>query len=119
MVEAGASEITEEQVLKAVRYGNDAIRKICEFFEQLRSEVGKPKREITLHKVDPDILAKVLSTSTEQIRSAIVNPDKASRETGLSDLKTEIVTRLAPEYPEREGDLSEAAEKAIKMQVRH
>jgi len=74
---------------------------------------------VVLHKVDPAILEKVLGTSTEEIRSAIVNPDKASRESGLTELKNEIVARLAPEYPEREGDLGEAVEKAIKMQIRH
>src|SRR5581483_9032504 len=99
-------------------FGHEAVRKICTFFEQVRGELGKPKREVVLHKVDPEILEKVLSTSTDEIRAAIVNPDKASRESGLSELKDQIVARLAPEYPERESELGEAVEKAIKQQVR-
>jgi polyribonucleotide nucleotidyltransferase len=118
MIEAGASEVPEEKILEALQFGHDAVRKICEFFEKVRADLGKPKREVVLHKVDPEILEKVLATSTDEIRAAIVNPDKASRESGLSELKDEIVKRLAPEFPEREGDLSEAAEKAIKMQIR-
>jgi polyribonucleotide nucleotidyltransferase len=118
MIEAAATEVPEEQMLEAIRFGHDGVRKICEFFEQLRGELGKPKREVVLHKVDAGILEKVLSTSTDQIRAAIVNPDKASRESGLSELKAEIVTRLAPEYPERESDLGEAVEKAIKGGIR-
>src|SRR5207302_5142732 len=90
----------------------------CEFFEQLRAEIGKPKREVVLHKVDPAILKKVLDTSLSEIRDTIVNPDKASRESGLKELKEGIVARLAPEFPERESELNEAVEKAIKQQVR-
>src|SRR5712692_4610231 len=93
MVEAGASEISEAQMLAAVRFGHDAVRKICEFFAQLRTELGKPKREVVRHQVDAEILQKVLDTSLSQIRDAIVNPDKASRESGLSEMKDEIVAR--------------------------
>ncbi len=118
MLEAGASEVSEAQMLEAIRFGHEAVKKICEFFAQLRTELGKPKREVVLHKADSEMLEKVLSTSLTQIREAIVNPDKASRETGLSELKDEIVARLAPEYPERGAELSEAVEKAIKQQVR-
>ena len=119
MVEAGASEVTEAQMVEAIRFGHEGVQKICAFFEQLRADLGKPKREVALHKVDPALLEKVLGTSLDQIRDAIVNPDKASRESGLSELKDEIVARLAPEFPEREGELGEAVEKAIKSQIRH
>src|SRR5713101_808811 len=43
MVEAGASEVTEAQMLAAIRFGHEAVKKICTFFEQLRNEFGKPK----------------------------------------------------------------------------
>jgi polyribonucleotide nucleotidyltransferase len=118
MIEAGASEVTEAQMLEAIRFGHDAVKKICQFFEQLQKELGKPKREVVLHKVDAEMLEKVHTTSLKQIQEAIVNPDKASRESGLSELKAEIVARLAPEYAERESELSEAVEKAIKGEVR-
>jgi polyribonucleotide nucleotidyltransferase len=118
MLEAGASEISEAQMLEAIRFGYEGVQKICVFFEQLRSEFGKPKREVVLHKADAAMLEKVLSTSLAEIREAVVNRDKASRESGLSDLKDQIVARLAPEYPERASELAEAVEKAIKSQVR-
>jgi polyribonucleotide nucleotidyltransferase len=118
MIEAGANEVSEAKMLEAIQFGHNAVRKICEFFEGLRTELGKPKREVVYHKVDQEILDKVLSSSLTEIQEAIVNPDKASRESGLSELKQAIVARLAPDFPDRESELGEAVEKAIKGQIR-
>src|SRR5439155_14379722 len=63
MIEAGATEVPEAKILEAIRFGHDGVRKICEFFAGLQKELGKPKREVVLHKVDPAVLEKVLSTS--------------------------------------------------------
>jgi polyribonucleotide nucleotidyltransferase len=118
MVEAGASEVTEERMLEGIRFGHAAVQKLCAFQEALAAEVGKPKTEVPLHKVDEELLTTVRNSAGAEIRAAIQNPDKAARESGINELTKEIVTRLAPDFPERESELEAAIEKVVKQQVR-
>jgi polyribonucleotide nucleotidyltransferase len=117
-VEAGASEVTEERILEGIRFGHGWVQKICEFQEALAAEVGKPKTEVPLHKVDEELLATVRNSAGAEIRAAIQNPDKAARESGIGELTKEIVIRLAPDFPDRESALEAAIEKVVKKEVR-
>lgn len=118
MVEAGAAEVSEERMLEALQFGHQAVVRLCEFQEALAAEFGKPKREVTLHTVDEELLARVKQEHGTSIREAIQNPDKAARESGLDDLRKEIVERMLPDFPEREADLTAAVDKAVKQAVR-
>jgi len=118
MLEAGANEVTEEDVLKAIEVAHAAIKEQCALQEELAAKVAKAKREVALHKPDEEILKVVRAKTSKELRSAIQNPDKAARESGLEELKTEIVQRLNPDFPDQESDLGEAVEKVIKEQIR-
>jgi polyribonucleotide nucleotidyltransferase len=80
--------------------------------------VGKAKREVTLHKPNEEVIAAVREKTGAELRQAIQNPDKAARESGLTELKNDIVARLLPDFPEQEADLGESVEKVIKEQIR-
>ncbi len=122
MVEAGASEVSEKDMLKAMEFAQDAIKVICEKIAKFAKEHGKAKREVTLFKVDPEVLELVRKQSGKQIRATIVNPDKATRESALSDLLKEIValhkTTTYAENPEKQAFLAEAVDTIIKETVR-
>jgi polyribonucleotide nucleotidyltransferase len=60
----------------------------------------------------------VRDAAAGQIRETIQNPDKAARESAISELNKEIVERLLEKYPERESDLREAVDKVVKQEVR-
>ena len=51
MVEAGSQEISEDEMLGAILFGHEEIKRQCEFIDFIVKEVGKPKKEITIHKV--------------------------------------------------------------------
>ena len=53
-----------------------------------------------------------------EIRAAIQNPDKASRESAIDELKREIVERISPDFPDHTSDIKEAADKAVKKAIR-
>lgn len=118
MLEAGASEVSEEDIIAAIEFAHAAIREQCALQEELAVKVAKAKREVALHTPDSTILAAVREKTGAELRQAIQNPDKAARESGLDELKKEIVERLAPEFPEQESALGEAVEKVIKEQIR-
>lgn len=117
MVEAGALQVPEEKILEAMRFGHESIREICAAISAWRDEAGKAKIEPLYKKKAPELL-EALSKYTQEVRDTLVHPDKAAREDAVSDLKAELVARVASEFPDRESELKEAAEKLVKQQLR-
>jgi polyribonucleotide nucleotidyltransferase len=118
MVEAGAREISEEQMLEAMLFGHRAIVQITEQLQAWRDQVGKPKTEPVLKVIDPAVGEAVKKGFTDEIRAAVQNPDKAAREAGVDELKKEILAKIGPDFPEREAEVSDAIEKVVKGEVR-
>jgi len=117
-IDADAKEVDESVILEAVSLGFEYYKKIIDLQIQLAEIAGQPKAEVSIHKVNADILAAVRAQAAEDISNAIQQPDKATREAGISILKGEIVQRMAADYPEQEGELAEAVEKVVKEEVR-
>ena len=118
MVEAGASEVPEDQMLDAMLFGHKAIQQICAGLQEWREQVGKAKREPAFKKNDPELLETISSRYGQEIRATIQNPDKATREDAVSDLKKDILARVAEEFPDRAKEVGEAIEKVAKKQLR-
>lgn len=118
MMEAGAKEVTEEDLLAALEFAQEHIRALIAAQEELAAKAGKPKRDFPSFIVDPELIDAVREREATRIREAIQEPDKAAREAGLQLLRGEIVAELAPDFPEREAELSEAVDKVIKEELR-
>ncbi len=118
MLEAGAQEVSEDDMFAAIELGHAAVKELCALQTQLAEMVGKAKREVALHILPEDAMELIRSQVGGELRQAIQNPDKAARESGLSELKDEIVARLSEGYEGDAGVLAECVEKVIKEQVR-
>lgn len=118
MVEAGCSEITETEMLAAFDFAHEAIKAQCAGIEKLRELAGKGKVEVPLHDYHKEIVGRIRSDFSATLRSGLQDPDKASREAGLTLLINQVVEKLSPEYPDNIGDLKEGADKVIKEQLR-
>ncbi len=118
MLEAGANQVSEEDVAAAIEFGHAAVREQCAMQREIAEKAGKAKREVTLVGPRPETLQLVRDRTAGELRQAIQNPDKASRESGLSELKAEIVERLTPEFEGEPTELAEAVEKVVKEQIR-
>ncbi len=92
MVEAGAAEVPEEQMLDAIMYGHEAIKKLCAFEEEIIKAVGKPKRHIDLYAPDPDIVKDIYDRINDRMVDAIDHTmDKLERQDKIDALKNEII----------------------------
>jgi len=118
MVEAGASEVSEDKMLEAMDFAHEACKKLCAMQRELAAKVGKPKAEVPLHHVHADILKVVQDRFNATLRAGLSDPDKASREAGLTLLINDVVEQLKGEYPDNIADIKEAADKAVKDQLR-
>lgn len=91
MVEAGANELSEDEMLDAIMFGHEAIKELCAFQEEIIREIGKPKREISLYEPDPAIKEDIYSRVGERMVKAISIFDKLERQNAIDALKNEII----------------------------
>jgi len=118
MIEAGASQVSEEVMLKAIKAGHEEIAKLVAFFDGVREEIGKPKFEFISKEVDADMFAAVRDFAVDKMRHAMDTDDKNVRESRLTPLKAEIHERFAGEYADRAGEIDECIYKLQKFVVR-
>ncbi len=118
MVEAGASEVSEEVVLNAIDFAMEAIKELVKLQEELAAKLNVVKTEVPVHATNKEIYAVVNERFAASMRSGLQDPDKASREAGLDLLISDVVAQLKEEFPENVADLKEAADKVVKEQLR-
>lgn len=100
MVEAGAAEVSEEDMLDALMFGFEAIKKLCKFEKKIIKEIGKPKRDVVLKTIPDEIVKEVKEKVDEKLRKAVSIFDKLERQNAIDQIEqeTEEEYRLK-EYP--------------------
>ena len=91
MVEAGAAELSEEEMLDAIMFGQEAIKVLCEFEEEIAKEIGKPKREVSLYTPDEKVKKDIYDRIYKKMIKSISIFDKTERSDAISSLKNEIL----------------------------
>ncbi|WP_431799332.1 polyribonucleotide nucleotidyltransferase [Halobacillus andaensis] len=100
MVEAGALEVSEEDMLEAIMLGHEEIKRLVAFQEEIIEAVGKEKMEVQLFDLDQELKDKVEDEAREPLVTAIKTEEKKAREEAIDDAKNAIVEA----YEELEAD---------------
>ena len=112
MVEAGAKEVSEEDMLAALMFGHEQIKKLCAFQEEIVAACGKEKREIELYAVDETIDREVRSNFEAQIRAAVSIKEKLERYGKIDDLTDEAAEMIANKEYASEKEQNNAVKQA-------
>lgn len=123
MVEAGASEITEAEMLEAILFGHEEIKRLCDFQQQIIDTLQPEKREFVPEEKDQALIDRVVElTQQEGLNQAILTFDKQEREANLDAIKERVLGQFEDENdPENEAVLKEVnstINKLIKEEVR-
>ena len=118
MVEAGAQEVSESEMLEAILEGHQVIKNICEFVEEISNEVGKEKAEYEVFKADEEIVAKVKDFGKELLVNAIREKDKVVREENTEKAKEAIREHFVDLMEEHSKDISAAIEEIEVTEIR-
>lgn len=118
MVEAGADEVSEDEMLNAILYGHEEIKKIIAFQEEIIKEVGKPKMEIITEEKNEELEKAVREFATEKILKAIKIFDKTEREDCLDKIAEETILNFQEAYPESDKQITEILTTITKEEVR-
>ncbi|OGW35630.1 MAG: polyribonucleotide nucleotidyltransferase [Nitrospirae bacterium GWC2_56_14] len=106
MVEGGAKELTEDQMLEALETAHREIKKIVALQNDLAKKVGKAKRSVKTIEVDKDLAAQVSTLAMERMRTSIIIPDKMERQKTLDAVLDDIKLQLKNEDPTRSLQIS-------------
>ncbi len=117
MLEAGAREVPEEILPRAIQFGFDANQDIIRLQEQVQQACGKPKEEAPVSEVNPEIASAVASSVGDELPVVLAETDKSIREEKFSELKKMALGDLGETYASE--DILAAFEARAKAEVRN
>ena len=112
MVESGAKEVSEEEMLGAIMFGHEAIKKLVEFQETIVAKVGKEKREIELYTVEDSIDKIVRENFETSIREAVSIEKKLERYGKIDELTDAAVALIGEKEYENDKEKDRACKQA-------
>ena len=102
MVESGAKEVSEEDMLEALMFGHDAIKELCAFEEQIIAEVGQEKMEYEKLEIEEELRNEIYSLAAARLDEAMRIKGKLEKYAAIDNVKAEVVTK----YEEENAELS-------------
>ncbi|MGD1328506.1 polyribonucleotide nucleotidyltransferase [Enterococcus faecium] len=104
MVESGAKEVSEEDMLGALLFGFDAIKELVAFQEEIVQAVGKEKMEVTLLQVDEVLKKEIFDASYATMKAAVMTEEKLAREDNIEQVKIDIREAYAEKFAGHEDE---------------
>ena len=118
MVEAGANEVTEEEMIGAILFGHEEIKKIVAFIEGIQKEIGKEKIVPDLYHPAPEIEAAVKEYADKKMDEVLNHFDRQEREKAEEELDNDVYSHFAEQFPDGKKDMGEVLYAMKKAKVR-
>ena len=114
MVEAGAKEVSEDDMLEALMFGHEAIKELVAFEEQIMAEIGEEDMEYEVLEITDELKKEIYDLAAEKLNVAMRIPDKLEKYAAIDKVKEDVVTL----YEERCADLKEIEQREILTKVK-
>jgi polyribonucleotide nucleotidyltransferase len=123
MVEAGANEIPEAEILDALDIAHEEIRRLCQIQRELAERAGKPKLEVEVPEVHPDLYEQIKASHGAALDAATQVEDKLERQDACKAVEEQVITQYsgdpeAESYPEYRANAQGAFDKLEKTLIR-
>lgn len=119
MIEAGADEVSNDEMVGAIMFGHKEISKICTFIEDVVvPAVGKEKQAIELYHIPEELDAAVRAYSSDKLDWALDTFDRKERETRQDEVEKDILAHFADIYPENTREIKDSVYYFTKEKVR-
>lgn len=117
MVEAGANELSEGEMLEAMMVAHAEIKEICSFIQTIIDDIGKEKMEVA-EEVETELQRKIKDKYTEDIKNSIRTTDKVQREDDINAIEEKCREDFLEEFPESEDEIHKTVDSIMKKEVR-
>jgi len=118
MVEGHAKEVSNRDLIDALFFGHEYIRKIVEFEREIIEEVRKPTREYTLIEKDEELTARITKFVGSEVARIAAITEKIERKEKTNVLTLRIMSELCDEDPEKIGEVKDVIRELMKQEVR-
>ncbi len=120
MIEGEMQEISEAEMLAAIKEAHLAIQKLCAFQNELREELGKEKREFVPHEISEEIVNKVTEMAAADIKEVVnIGLGKEEYNDKIREIKNRVVEALEEEYEEEMADVQKVLGNIEKDELRN
>ena len=97
MVEAGAKEVSEDDMLEALMFGHEAVKELCEFQEKIISEIGQEKMKYEKLEISNDLKEEVYNLAADKLDKAMRIKEKLEKYEAIDSIKEEVVNKYTLE----------------------
>ena len=118
MVEAGANEVTEEEMIGAILFGHEEIKKIVAFIEDIRKQIGKEKIVPDLYHPAEEVEEAVKVYADKKMGEVLSHFNRQEREKAEEELDEDVYSHFAEQFPEGKKDIGEVLYAMKKQKVR-
>ena len=118
MIEAGANEVSDEEMYNGIMAGHEANQKIIEFIKGIQAEIGKAKFSYPSNEPDEEMFEAVKAFAEDDVRAALDTDDKTVRDERLKPVYEKVHEKFDEIYPEQEAKIEECLYKTQKYVVR-
>ena len=108
MIEAGAYEIPDDIMLESIKQAHVEIKKICNFIQSMKDEIGKPKFEYKSFDVDQAVMEEITENFKERMYKDVQATDKTVRDENIEKLTEDIMKYYTEKYGEEETESKKA-----------
>ncbi len=118
MIEAGADEIPDATMLEAIKVAHGEIKRVCEFIQNIKNEIGKPKFEYVSFAVNEEIYDIVAGEFSERMKQDVQTEDKPERDEKIDKLTEDVKAWYSEKYGEEklEEDSKAIADALYKLE---
>ncbi len=105
MVEAGAEQISEKQMLDAILLAHEEIKKVIVFIEKIVKEVGKEKIEPQIAEIDSELEQLVREYASDKVEYSVDTTERSVREQRTEEVTADVLAHFAESYPDKSADI--------------
>ena len=103
MVESGSKEVSEEDMIKAIMFGHDAIIELIDFQSSIVDEIGKQKIIVSLDKIDSELEIAVKNFATDKMIAAIQIKEKLEKYAAIDKVKEDAIEHFTTVYKDSDS----------------
>jgi polyribonucleotide nucleotidyltransferase len=119
MIEGTGLEVSEADMMKAIEFAHAEVKKIIAAIRELTQKAGKPKRNVKLYTVRPEVLAAARDVVGSEVLKAILIPMKLERQAAVDALKEKMTTALKQKFADiTDFEIREAFHKVESESIR-
>ncbi|MBI5554929.1 MAG: polyribonucleotide nucleotidyltransferase [Elusimicrobia bacterium] len=118
MIEGGAYEVSEEEVLEAIKFGHKYIKEIVALQEELLKMCGANPKDHVLTETAPSLIQEVETFARPYVLEAVQVTEKKARAIALDKGINETIARFAEKYPEQEKSIKQVIDKMLEKEIR-